>query len=364
MPLIIERNDITKMRVDAIVNAANSTLLGGGGVDGAIHRAAGRGLLEECRLLGGCNTGEAKATKGYDLPAKYVIHTVGPIWRGGKRNEEALLRSCYSNSLRIASELSCESVAFPLISSGVYGYPKREAAAVACSEIEKFLDTNDMTVYVVIFDRPEDYFSPVPEIKDYLKKTLAEEEDYRRLEKERRASLFRRRPEALAERLPEADRLSSMPSQSAQGMLGAVPMSAAREKNVGSVLCDACRSASLEDELSSLDEGFSRNLLRRIDMSGMTDAECYRRANIDRKLFSKIRSDPNYRPSKPTVIAFAVALRLDLDNTSDLLRRAGFALSRSSKFDVIVEYFIRNRIYDVYRINETLFTYDQSLLGS
>lgn len=321
------------MHVDAIVNAANNSLLGGGGVDGAIHRAAGKKLLEECRTLNGCETGEAKSTGGYDLPAKYVIHTVGPVWHGGNYGEEALLRSCYRNSLALAEKLSCESVAFPLISAGVYGYPPKDAIAVACSEIEGFLESHDMTVCLVIFDRRSfvvgsELLGPVAEYVD---------ENYVRAHEDNRFFKAQRRKQAA----------------------GALPVYAARE-----AFCDSCAASSLEETLRSMDEGFSRNLLRRIDASGMTDAECYKRANIDRKLFSKIRSDENYRPSKPTVLAFAVALRLDLDGTNDLLRRAGFALSHSSKFDVIVEYFIKNKIYDIYRINEALFAFDQSLLGS
>ncbi|MBO4848162.1 MAG: O-acetyl-ADP-ribose deacetylase [Clostridia bacterium] len=360
MPFIIKRSDITKMRVDAIVNAANSSLLGGGGVDGAIHRAAGPGLLKECRRLGGCATGSAKATKAYRLPAKYVIHTVGPIWGGGAYGEAELLASCYRESLRIARELGCESVAFPLISAGAYGYPKEEALHIAAGEIRDFLERNDMTVYLAVFDPSSFRVSArlMDEVGAYIDGNYrgADQKDEKRI-----SPVF---AGLAARKNAVRDAMNAARPQTFEDT--AVMLARDECLAEAEVYAPAPSAAhgSIEELIGSLDESFSRNLLRRIDASGMTDAECYKRANIDRKLFSKIRSDPDYRPSKPTVIAFAVALRLDIDGTNDLLRRAGFALSHSSKFDVIVEYFITRGIYDVFEINEVLFAYDQTLLGA
>ena len=337
MPLQIIRQDITKMEVDAIVNAANESLLGGGGVDGAIHRAAGEELLAECRTLGGCKTGKAKITGGYYLPAKYVIHTVGPIYEDGKQGEKALLESCYRESLALAKQHNCETVAFPLISSGDFGYPKDQALKVAIDVIGDFLLKNEMTVYLVIFDKAayqisEKLFSDIAEyIDDHY---VDEHTDYRR----------------------ERIRMPSSPMAPLKCRTDAVE--AFLESKAMPVEGD------LEAMLKRLDESFSQMLLRKIDEKGMADAECYKKANIDRKLFSKIRSDVHYKPSKPTVLAFAIALELSLEETEDMLRRAGFALSHSHKFDIIIEYFISIGNYNIYEINETLFAFDQSLLGA
>ena len=341
MPLEIVRNDITKMKVDAIVNAANESLLGGGGVDGAIHRAAGSGLLAECRTLGGCKTGKAKITGGYNLPAKYVIHTVGPVYDDGKHGEKASLESCYRESLDLAKEHNCETVAFPLISSGVYGYPKDQALKVAIDVISDFLLENEMTVYIVIFDKAaykisEKLFS---DIAEYIDDNYVDEHtDYSR----------------------ERIRMNALPSMAPR---------ARRKKSDGDFfeMCD-CKAMLAEDDLDAklkqIDESFSQMLLRKIDEKGMTDSECYKKANIDRKLFSKIRSDVHYKPSKPTALAFAISLELSLAETEDMLRKAGFALSHSNKFDIIIEYFISKGNYNIFEINEALFAFDQSLLGA
>lgn len=329
MPLVIVRNDITKMTVDAIVNAANESLLGGGGVDGAIHRAAGSGLLAECRTLGGCKTGSAKITGGYNLPAKYVIHTVGPIYEDGKHGEKALLESCYRESLALAKKQGCKTLAFPLISSGVYGYPKDQALKVAVDIISDFLLINEITVYIVIFDKAAYRISEklFTDITEYIDDNYVEEySDY-----------------------------------SFGSMRSCSPLKA-------SVNCFESNSDEYEEDLyeriKQIDESFSQMLLRKIDEKGMTDAECYKKANIDRKLFSKIRSDIHYKPSKLTAIAFAVSLELSLEETEDMLRKAGFALSHSNKFDIIIEYFISKGNYNIFEINEALFAFDQSLLGT
>ena len=333
MPIQIVRNDITKMKVDAIVNAANESLLGGGGVDGCIHRAAGPKLLEECRTLGGCKTGDAKVTKGYALPCKYVIHTVGPVWRGGEDGERELLASCYRRSLELAAELGCETVAFPLISSGVYGYPKDKALRVAMDAIGGFLADHDMTVYIVIFDKStyEIGGKLYAHIKAYIDDRYVDlhEQTY-----------------------PELRRRSLLLGNAASGQKACLPDIEA-----------TVESCSLEDLVSQVDESFSQMLLRKIDEKGMKDPECYKKANVDRKLFSKIRNNISYRPTKPTAIAFAVALELSLEETKELLEKAGYALTHASKFDIIVEYFIEREIYDIMQINEALFAFDQSLLG-
>ena len=329
MPLEIIQNDITKIRVDAIVNAANSSLSGGGGVDGAIHRAAGPQLLEECKTLGGCPVGEAKITKGYNLPARYVIHTVGPIWQGGKYHEERLLRNAYKNSLLLAKEHHLQSIAFPLISAGAYGYPLDKALSVAISSIAKFLLYYDMTVYLVIYNRSSLSSVSYQEVTGYIT------EYYEDKSKKKNTSDF----------------IKEFISESIEGL------------DVMSKTKIPSTPQTLNEAVSSLDETFSQMLLRLIDEKGMSDAETYKKANVDRRLFSKIRSNMHYKPSKTTAIAFAIALKLNLQETENLLMKAGFALSNSSKFDLIIRYYIEKSYYDIFEINRTLFTFGENLLG-
>lgn len=342
MPFEIIRNDITKMPVDIIVNAANTGLKMGGGVCGAIFAAAGEDKLQvECDHISGCNVGEAVITKGYNLPAKHIIHTVGPIWRGGHSNEAQLLHNAYINSLNLALKHNCKSIAFPLISSGIYGYPKDHALKIAVAAISEFLLKHEMMVYLVVFDKKafvlsEQLFSDIEKYIDdhYVDEHLAAE----------------------GNRVIEENQISEIkkikmtyPAPQSQAMMESPQLKVSR---------------SLEDVLGQLDDSFSEMLIRLIDEKGMTDVETYKKANIDRKLFSKIRSKKDYSPSKSTAIAFAIALELNLDETHDLLNRAGYALSHSNEFDLIIEYFINQENYNIYEINEALFAFDQSLLGA
>lgn len=337
MPLKIVRNDITTMSVDAIVNAANKKLQRGGGVCGAIFHAAGaKELQKECDTIGKCQVGDAVITKGYNLPANYVIHAVGPIWRGGSQGEATLLHNAYGNSLKLALQHKCHSIAFPLISSGIYGYPKDQALHIAVSAISEFLLNHDMIVYLVIFDKKDYVLSEklFSEIEEYIDDHYVEErllqESYRILEPD-----------------------DFQPFECLQETMLA-PAPVAKE----------VRKRNLEDVVGQLEESFSQMLLRLIDEKGMSDVHTYKRANVDRKLFSKIRSNPNYNPSKITAIAFSIALELNVDETLDLLGKAGYTLSHSNKFDVIIEYFIEEGNYNIHEINEALFAFDQVLLGS
>ena len=335
MPFTIVRNDITRMKVDAIVNAANTALQMGGGVCGAIFSAAGASEIQAaCDQLAPIQTGEAVITPGFRLLAKYIIHAAGPVYRDGKQGEEHQLRACYLNSLKRAIENRCESIAFPLISSGIYGYPKDEALRVATAAIREFLGSHEIDVYLVVFDKAS--FSISEKLLGEVASYIDEHYVARHADERRTRTLLDVEREALSAPAPP-------------------PKASVTESSSPSV--------GIDDLIGKLDEPFSATLLRLIDAKGKTNVEVYKRANLDRKLFSKIRNGNGYLPSKRTVLALAVALELTLEETDDLLERAGFALSPSQKFDVIVEYFIVNGKYDIFEINDVLFEYDQPLLG-
>ena len=355
MPFEIVRNDITKMQVDAIVNAANNSLLGGGGVDGAIHRAAGPQLLEECRALGGCETGAAKLTRGYNLPCKYVIHTVGPIWRGGAAGEAALLAACYRNSLALAKQEGCDSVAFPLISAGAYGYPKAQALRVAADEITRFLAEEDMMVYLVAYTR--DAIEPdgelYGEIAAYVDDVFVQE--HRDFGREARRSQYLR--DGAPRGVPEPGSLFRRPHREDNARNETV-FSEANVERLTAVQGDAP-----DDGPERVGETFAEMVIRKLGEKGMTDSTCYRRANVDRHLFGKIRNNPGYRPARQTALALAIALELSLDEAKELLMKAGFALSHGDKRDVAVEYCLMTGHYDLTEINEVLFKLELQPLG-
>lgn len=333
MPLEIVRNDITTMKVDAIVNAANSSLERGGGVCGAVFAAAGDAeLAMECRAIGHLPVGKAVMTKSYKLPAKNIIHTVGPVWQGGNKNEESLLRSAYRSSLELALVNGLESVAFPLLSSGAFGYPKDKALQTAIAAIGEFLLEHELIVYLVVFDKKAFTLSEklFRSIKAYITDSYAE----RRRTKYGNTTISRQ--------FEVYDQLMEYESEPKEVM---------------------APSPGLEDLINHMDLTFSQMLLKLIDSSGRTDPEVYKRANLDRRHFGKISNNPDYKPSKNTALALAVALELNLDQTADLLKRAGLALSPSRRFDLIVKYFINEGNYNIFQINEALFFFDETTLG-
>ena len=345
MPFQIVRNDITAMKADAIVNSANPRPVVGLGTDSAIHEQAGPELLEARKKIGSIAVGQAAITPAFRLPAKYVIHTVGPVWRGGFLGEAGKLRQCYESALALAREYGCRSVAFPMISTNHYGFPKDKALQIAISAFSEFLTEQDMMIYLVVFDREsfrlsEKLFRSVASyidehyVEDYGKALYgAASEDHGRV---------RRCRDWEAE-----DRMAAAESAPCYSM----PMAPSK-------------AMSLEDMLKQTDAGFTETLLKLIDDSGKKDSEIYKKALLSKQHFSKIRNNPNYKPTKPTAIALALALELDLDATKDLIGRAGYALTNSSKFDLIIRYCIENKKYNVVEINTVLYEFDQNLLGA
>lgn len=339
MPFKIIRNDITKVEADAIVNAANSMLEMGGGVCGAIFSAAGReDLRNECRTIGSCETGKAVITKGYSLPAKYIIHTVGPVWNGGNEGEPRQLYNCYEESLKLANRYELESIAFPLIASGIFGYPKEKALNTAISAIGDFLSEHEMMVYLVVYDKKSFEVSKkrLYEVEKYIDDNYIDEMSPRHLRYSHNNKL---QMQVELNRIEEMDYIEK---------------DSFNKKS----------SEEFDDSFIELDESFSQMLLRLIDERGMTDPETYKRANITRKHFSKIKNKKDYNPKRETALALAVALMLNTEDIDKLLRTTGMVLSSSKLFDVIFSFHIEQGIYDIYKINQVLFAYDQPLLGA
>lgn len=335
MPFTIVRQDITKMTVDAIVNAANTELQMGGGVCGAIFKAAGAQQMQEaCNSLAPIKTGEAVITPGFHLPATFVIHAAGPIYQQWTAEEnEKLLRAAYSNSLKLAMENNCESIAFPLISSGIYGYPKEQALQVATASILEFLHEHELNVYLTVFDKSAFTISQelIGEVESFISEHYLLTHEVQR----------------------------SKPKASRENWRFEFNKPLLEE---GKIRYEKTTTIA-HDLFDDLEEPFPDLLMRLIDAKGMSEVDVYKRANIDRKLFSKIRSRKGYMPSKHTAIALAIALELSLEETDELLERAGYALSKAVLFDVIVQYFISQQKYNIFEINQVLFNYDQSLLG-
>ena len=360
MPFEIVRNNIVNMHVDAIVNTANPEPLVGSGVDTAIHESAGRGLLEARKKIGDIPVGEARITPAFDLHAKYVIHTVGPVWQGGTANEEVLLHNCYLNSLKLALEHQCESVAFPLISTGNYGFPKDLALQTAIRVISRFSLEHEMQIYLVVFDKTSYALSEklFRTIESYIDDHYVEEVHLQEYQKRRPV----RRPGRLEVPCQEqqilecSEWVSEDFAEYATSSCSNVPPSLAKPKAQKP-------KRKLEDLLKEVEDTFSESLFRWIVKKDKTNPDVYKKANMDRKLFSKILNNKDYKPSKMNALALAIALELNLDETKDFIGRAGYALTHSSRFDIIVEWFILQENYNVFEINEVLFAFDQPLIG-
>ena len=374
MPFEIVRNDITKMDVDAIVNTANPRPVIGAGADAAIHTAAGPELLEARKAIGDIAVGTAAVTPAFDLNARYVIHTVGPVWEGGDCGEAEALASCYRSALAKAVELSCESIAFPLISTGTYGFPKDLALQIAIREFTEFLMEHDMLIYQVVFSREafrlsEGLFASVQSFIDdnYIDEQREAQEEFfegnyeksaRQAQREERFHLNAFRPKENALYEPDEAMFDTME-------VGALPpLMAPSMGSAPAGSAPAAKPRDLGDILKDLDAGFAETLLKLIDATGEKDSTIYKKANVTKQTFNKIKNNPGYNTSRQTAVAFALALELDQEETDDLLRRAGFALGYSSKFDLIIRWAIENREYNVIKVNCVLASYDQSLLGA
>ena len=376
MPFQIIRNDITKMQLDAIVNPANPMPEYAAGIDSAVYKAAGREkLLRRRQEIGAVEPGSSFITDGYDLPAKYIIHTVGTAWQGGNTDEEMILRKCYQSIFGIVLAHRMKSLAIPLLASGSYGFPKGIALRIALSEIESFMSENDIELYLVVFDEKSYSLSTElhGDIDEYINKHYVEE----KISEEYPDGVHRRKSEnyhPVVYRSVTGAHIDSVSYESSNAKrdfaengelddtadsetVGLPFVSIHPEKSFASEL------QSLEDAVKNLDKSFMELVFSFADQKGLSDVEVQRKANLDRKAFSKLKCGTTKNPSKSTALALAVALELNLDDTKDLLSRAGWALSPCSKQDLIVQYFIERKAYDIYEINLALFEHGEQLLG-
>lgn len=330
MPFDIVRNDITNMQVDAIVNAASRLPRVGAGVDSAIHKKAGPSLLAARKEIGYIRPGTAAITPGFGLGAEYVIHAATPTWIDGAHGEAEALRSAYDMSLALAAERGCDSIAFPLLASGNHGFPKQKALQVAVAAFSEFLMENEMQIYLVVFGKESLRLSEklVHNVSCYI------DENY---------------VDAYEQTLRPRYQMSRNLEMS--------------DVCMASMPCEES-SLSLDEYIKNKDAGFTETLLSLIKKKGLKNATVYKRANISKQHFSKLINDPNAKPSKQTAIALSLALELDLDATRDLIGRAGYALTNSSTFDLIIRYFIEHGQFNVIEINIALYEFDQSLLGA
>ena len=371
MPFKIVRNDITKMHVDAIVNTANEAPQYSCGVDTAVYHAAGEEeLLAERKKIGWMCEGDVAITPGFKLPAKYIIHAVSPCYKDGTFGEEQLLRGCYSKSLQLAYENKCESIAFPLISTGNFGYPKEEGMRIALDEINTFLMTHDMLVYLVVFDTAATRLglNLYPDLEAYIDHNYVcekREEEYgdRSFGSVKKGSsgydtyqIQRERVEKTVKRPIEVD-------ECCMGM-EPVRMEAPKSIDIKEMDVESYEDFLTENELAlkermkHLSDTFTQYLIYLIETKGLIGTEVYKRAIITKQLFSKIKLNPDYHPDKATAMRLCVGAKLNIDETKDLLGRAGYALSPCDKRDIIFSFFIENRVYDMIEIDIALEEHD------
>jgi len=354
MPFKIIRNDITKMRVDAIVNTANAEPVFESGTDRAVYLAAGPDkLLKARRKIGVLEEGDTAITPGFQLPAKYIIHAVSPIYIDGGCGEEEKLRRCYKGSLELAKAKRCKSIAFPLIATGSFGYPREKGMKIALQEIQNFLLAHDMMVYLVVFD--EDSVRVSGQLFDEIESYVDAHYVGRRMLEE--YATFDSVPQDTAELPPLPPILPKAPGKQIMAAPSMPRMAPTMHRASEMSRREAAPTRSLQELVNNVGETFQQRLLRLIAEKGMTTVEAYKAAYKDKKFFYKISKNVNYQPTKHTVYAFAIALKLSLDETKDLLASAGLAISQSSRFDIIMQYVFEHEIYDFYTIDCILYDF-------